>query len=81
MLNPLLEVNTNFEEIDREHFNSLFMDIRKMYNLFRKYYKNDNNAKIIAYEYVLDSVTDMGFFEEQLKQRNLTMEDCFIKHN
>lgn len=79
MLNPLLEINTNFEEVDREHFYSLFMDIRKMYNIFRKYYNSDSDAKIMAYDYVLDNLTDTQFFVEQLRHRNLTLKDCFIK--
>jgi len=80
MENCLLEVNTNFTEIDREHFYSLFIDIRKMYNLFRRYDKSDTNAKILAYDYVLDNTTDTLFFEEQLRYRNLTMMDCFLKY-
>jgi len=80
MENTLLEVNTNFAEMDREHFYSLFMDIRKMYNLFRKYHNEDNDAKTMAYDYVLDNLTDTLFFEEQLRHRNLTIKDCFLKY-
>lgn len=79
MENGLLEVNTNFTEMDREHFYSLFMNIRKMYNLFRKY-DTDDNAKITAYDYVLDNLTDSMFFQEQLRYRNLNMVDCYIKY-
>jgi len=79
MENGLLEVNTNFTEMDREHFYSLFMNIRKMYNLFRKY-DTDINAKITAYDYVLDNLTDSMFFQEQLRYRNLNMIDCYIKY-
>ena len=79
MENTLLEVNTDFAEMDREHFYSLFMDIRKMYNLFRKHDKSDTDAKINAYDYVLDNTTDNLFFEEQLRHRNLNMKDCYIK--
>ncbi len=80
MENALLEVNTNFTEMDREHFFSLFMNIRKMYNLYRKYDKSDINAKMRAYDYVLDNTTDTLFFEEQLRYRNLTIKDCFLKY-
>jgi hypothetical protein len=80
MENGLLEVNTDFAEMDREHFYSLFMDIRKMYNLFRKHDKSDTDAKINAYDYVLDNTTDTLFFEEQLRHRNLKMEDCYTKY-
>jgi hypothetical protein len=80
MENALLEVNTNFTEMDREHFFSLFMDIRKMYNLFRINDKSDTNAKMRAYDYVLDNLTDTLFFEEQLRHRNLTIKDCFLKY-
>ena len=80
MENGLLEVNTNFTEMDREHFFSLFMNIRKMYNLYRKYDKSDINAKMCAYDYVLDNTTDTLFFEEQLRYRNLTIKDCFLKY-
>ncbi len=80
MENGLLEVNTNFTEMDREHFFSLFMNIRKMYNLYRKYDKSDINAKMRAYDYVLDNTTDTLFFEEQLRYRNLTIKDCFLKY-
>jgi hypothetical protein len=79
MENGLLEVNTNFTEMDREHFYSLFMNIRKMYNLFRKY-DTDINAKITAFDYVLDNLTDSMFFQEQLRYRNLNMIDCYIKY-
>jgi len=79
MENGLLEVNTNFAEMDREHFYSLFMNIRKMYNLFRKY-DTDDNAKITSYEYILDNLTDSMFFQEQLRYRNLNMVDCYIKY-
>ena len=79
MENRLLEVNTNFTEMDREHFYSLFMNIRKMYNLFRKY-DTDINAKITAFDYVLDNLTDSMFFQEQLRYRNLNMIDCYIKY-
>lgn len=80
MENGLLEVNTDFAEMDREHFYSLFLDIRKMYNLFRRYDKSDTNSKIRAYDFVLDNTTDTLFFEEQLRHRNLTMKDCFLKY-
>ena len=80
MQNGLLEVNTNFAEMDREHFFSLFMNIRNMYNLFRIHDKSDNDAKIRAYDYVLNNFTDTIFFEEQLRHRNLKMNDCFLKY-
>ena len=51
-----------------------------MYNLYRKYDKSDINAKMRAYDYVLDNLTDTLFFEEQLRHRNLTIKDCFLKY-
>ena len=71
--------NSNFDEIDEEHFYFLFMNIRKMYNLI-KTKKNDRDAKYYTYDYILDDVTDMMFFQEQLKYRHLTMKDCFIDY-
>jgi len=73
-------MENNFEEKDTELFYSLFMDIRKYYNLFRKYEKNDIDAKIDAWDYILNDETDNLFFEEQMKHRNLKSQDLFIKY-
>lgn len=73
-------MENNFQEKDTELFYSLYLDIRKYYNLFRKYEKNDIDAKVNAWDYILHDETDNLFFEEQMKHRNLKCSDLYIKY-
>ena len=80
MTNSLLEVFGDFEEMDREHFYKLYMNIRNYYNFFIKTSKTDIEARMMAFDYALKDTTDLMFFREQMKYRNIDMKECYTEY-
>ena len=72
----------NFElnDDDKDSFYKLYFNIRKMYNiLLRNNDKDNSECKTDAYDIVLHDVTDMDFFNEYMKHKDMKYSDIFIE--
>jgi len=65
---------------DKDAFYKLYFNIRKMYNiLLRDNDKTNSRCKDEAFDSVLHDVTDMDFFEEYMKHKDMKYSDIFIE--
>jgi len=72
----------NFElnDDDKDYFYNLYFNIRKMYNiLLRNNDKDNSECRIEALDIVLYDVTDMDFFNEYMKHKDMKYSDIFIE--
>ena len=72
----------NFElnDDDKDYFYNLYFNIRKMYNiLLRNNDKDNSECKTDAIDTILYDVTDMDFFNEYMKHKDMKYSDIFIE--
>ena len=76
MENFKFELNDN----DKDYFYKLYFNIRKMYNiLLRNNDKDNSECKTDALDTILYDVTDMDFFNEYMKHKDMKYSDIFIE--
>lgn len=65
---------------DKDYFYKLYFNIRQMYNiLLRQNDKTNSECKADALDTILCDVTDMDFFEEYMKHKDMKYSDIFIE--
>lgn len=74
--------NFNFDlcDEDKDYFYKLYFNIRKMYNiLLRDNDKDNSRCKDEAFDTILCDGTDLLFFEEYMKHKDMKYSDIFIE--
>ena len=72
----------NFElcDEDKDYFYKLYFNIRQMYNiLLRNNDKDNSKCRIEAFDTILHDVTDMDFFNEYMKHKDMKYSDIFLE--
>jgi len=65
---------------DKDAFYKLYFNVRQMYNiLLRQNDKTNSECKADALDSVLHDVTDMDFFTEYMKHKDMKYSDIFIE--
>lgn len=65
---------------EKDYFYKLYFNVRKMYNiLLRQNDKTESQCKDEALDIVLCDGTDMDFFEEYMKHKDMKYSDIFIE--
>lgn len=65
---------------DKDYFYKLYFNIRKMYNiLLRDNDKDNSECRNEAFDIILCDDTDLLFFEEYMKHKDMKYSDIFIE--
>ena len=74
--------NYNFDlcDEDKDYFYKLYFNIRKYYNILLTLNDKDNSeCKADALDTILCDGTDMDFFDEYMKHKEMKYSDIFIE--
>jgi len=74
--------NYNFDlcDEDKDYFYKLYFNIRKYYNILLRLNDKDNSeCKADALDTILCDGTDMDFFDEYMKFKDMKYSDIFIE--
>ena len=65
---------------DKDYFYRLYFNIRKMYNiLLRDNDKDNSECKDEAFDNILCNITDLDFFQEYMKFKEMKYTDIYIQ--